>query len=363
MDQLANILKYLQGRLSSEDLNALDNWRNASSENQEFFDSISEIYISKEGKDEIRIFDTEEKWQEIEHLISEEKSNRSLFIKWSSIAASLLILAAAALWLFWPEPLYKEITSGTTSHQLTLPDNSVVTLGPKSKMKYFTRISRKIKERIIYLDGDARIEVTKNEKIPFVVISGKTGTRVLGTIFEISQPDSLHTIVSNIEGLIRFYELADEANSVIVNEGESFRYDGSSFTNITPVEPEIIPQAFIPPAKPARMPVREPVAEEPPVLEQKPAETPPPPKEEPPVIKVIYTSVEDIIDELSKRYAGKFNTAPWGQFRFNAKIPIDLTKYQDISLEDLLKELSGVAKVEYRQTCPDCYELVALMPK
>jgi hypothetical protein len=185
---------------------------------------------------------------------------------------------------------------------------------------------------------------------------------VIGTIFEIRQPDSVHTILSNIEGLVKFYELSDKNNAVIVREGESYSYDGNGFTDITPIE-EVNPEPLIPPVvKSESKPVPLPVLKAPPV-EEKPDELPPPPKVEPPVDKTVYTTVENIIDELSIRYAGKFNTAPWGKFTFNSKIPVDLTKFTELSLEDFLKELSKVAKVEYRQTCPDCFELVTLTSK
>ncbi|HAQ37054.1 MAG TPA: FecR family protein [Saprospiraceae bacterium] len=361
MDQLHKIIKYLQGNLTNEESNALNAWRSASPDNEALFESVREIY-SVEHLEDIQLFDPLEKWTEIDDQIQEEKpKGKIIHLKWTAIAASLFILVAVAFWVLWPEPLYKEIVTANNTTKIELPDKSLVELGPNSKMKYFTRISKKVKERMIYLDGNARIEVSKNDQLPFIVVSGKTGTRVLGTIFEIRQLDSIQTVVSNIEGLIKFFELANEKNSVIVNEGESYSYDGKGFTNVTPVEPALIPEPIPPAIVEKKEP--EPVIIEPPVVEEKPVELPPPPKEEPPVDKTVYTTIANIIDELNTRYAGKFNTAPWGQFRFNAKIPIDLTKYPDHSLEEFLKELGSVAKVEYRQTCPDCFELLTLTPK
>jgi len=364
LEQLHNIIKYLQGKLNDVESNALNAWRSASPDNEAFFESVREIYAIDVNPGEIQLFNTEEKWAEIDDLIKESKPQKTIYLKWAVIAASLIILIGAAFLFFRPDPLYNEIVTTKNSTKLEMPDKSIVHLGPDSKMKYFTRLTNEIKERIIYLEGDARIEVAKNDQLPFIVVSGKTGTRVLGTIFEIRQADSAQTILSNIEGLVRFYELANKKNSVIVREGESYSYNGSAFTNITPVEaPEAEPETFPVLVKKLPKPISQPpVVTDPPVLE-KPVELPPPPKAEPPVDKTVYTRVEDIIDELNKRYPGKFNTAPWGQYRFNAKIPVDLSSYADLSLEEFLKELSKVAKVEYRQTCPDCYELVTLIPK
>ncbi len=362
MEQLHDIIKYLQGKLTTEESNALNAWRSVSPQNEDFFDSVREIYAMENDPRDIRIFNTEEKWAEIEDQIGEDKPKKIFRLKWVAIAASLLILAGAAFLFLRPDPLYREVVTTNKPAKIVLADQSVVELGPDSKLKYFTRISKNLKERIIYLQGNARIEVTKNDHLPFIVVSGKTGTSVIGTIFEIRQPDSVHTILSNIEGLVKFYELSDNRNAVIVREGESYRYDGNGFTNITPVE-EVIPEPIIAPVvKFEPKPLSPPVVKAPPV-EEKPVELPPPPKVEPPVDKTVYTSVEKIIDELSNRYAGKFNTAPWGKFTFNSKVPFDLTKFTELGLEDFLKELSKVAKVEYRQTCPDCFELVTLTSK
>lgn len=362
MEQLHDIIKYLQGKLTTEESDALNAWRSASPQNEAFFDSVREIYAMENDHRDIRIFNTEEKWAEIDEQIKEDKPKKIFRFKWVAVAASLLILIGAAFLFFRPEPLYQEVVTTAKPAKIVLADKSVVELGPESQLKFFTRISKNMKERIIYLQGNARIEVSKNDLLPFIVVSGKTGTSVIGTIFEIRQPDSVQTILSNIEGLVKFYELENKNNAVIVREGESYSYDGNGFTNITPVV-EVIPEPITDPVvKSEPKPVPPPVVKAPPV-EEKPVELPPPPKVETPVDKTIYTSVENIIDELSNRYAGKFNTAPWGKFTFNSKIPVDLNQFTGLNLEDFLKELSKVAKVEYRQTCPDCFELVALTSK
>lgn len=65
--------------------------------------------------------------------------------------------------------------------KIILEDGTEVWLNAESKLRYPARFTGK--ERIVELEGEAFFHVTKNPSCPFIVKSGSTETRVLGTEF------------------------------------------------------------------------------------------------------------------------------------------------------------------------------------
>ncbi|MBD2700487.1 FecR domain-containing protein [Spirosoma sp. BT702] len=65
--------------------------------------------------------------------------------------------------------------------RLTLPDGSEVVLSPRSSLSYPGKFNGN--ERRTYLKGDAFFEITRNPAKPFLVVTDKLVTRVLGTSF------------------------------------------------------------------------------------------------------------------------------------------------------------------------------------
>ncbi|WP_337041958.1 FecR family protein [Emticicia sp. 17c] len=68
-----------------------------------------------------------------------------------------------------------------TSKKITLADGSVITLYPKSKVRYPKQFSPQARE--VYLVGQAFFDITKNPKQPFWVYTNYISTQVLGTSF------------------------------------------------------------------------------------------------------------------------------------------------------------------------------------
>lgn len=66
---------------------------------------------------------------------------------------------------------------------ITLPDSSIIQLGPGSRLQYPSIFSGNTRE--IVLEGEAFFEVARNPQQPFIVRTGDIYTRVLGTSFKI----------------------------------------------------------------------------------------------------------------------------------------------------------------------------------
>lgn len=93
------------------------------------------------------------------------------------------------------------INSGNENMVLTASDGSVITLYPKSEIKYAEDFSH-LNERILYLKGKAKFEVAKDKRKPFRVHSTGVTTTALGTIFIVDELKSTQTQIKLLEGKI-----------------------------------------------------------------------------------------------------------------------------------------------------------------
>ena len=84
-----------------------------------------------------------------------------------------------------PVTLYNQlITPRGGEYQVTLSDGTKVWLNAASSLRYPTQFNGK--ERKVYLSGEGYFEVAKNANLPFIVNTGNSDIRVLGTKFNVS---------------------------------------------------------------------------------------------------------------------------------------------------------------------------------
>ncbi len=144
------------------------------------------------GKEEVSKIkeDKAQVWTLINAKIKQEKK-RNHSIKWlyPVVAASILILLVfitlnssnhkidrSSQWISY------ENNTGI-SQNLIMPDSSIVTLDPYSTLKYPQKF---LAERIVFLEGEAFFDITRDTLKPFMVVANTTITKVLGTSFTIT---------------------------------------------------------------------------------------------------------------------------------------------------------------------------------
>lgn len=312
------ILKYLAGTLSETDSNRVKLWIDASEENKSEYLLYKTISEKSNQLDDIKIFNAEQEWNELENLLKNSSSKvvnfRQRMIRVISIAAVFLLLIFSAYFYFSQEPLYKEVVTSDFTDTLKLVDGSIVYLENNSKIKYFNRIEKKSKRRYVELNGKAKFEVTSNKELPFVVQIGGAGIDVLGTIFQIELSDNV-VEVENIEGLIKLFEWDNAANSIMLEKGDKATFKDGGIERILP-----------------------------------PVETP--------MIGKFY-KVEKIIDYLFLKNEITFNTAPYANINMEDKIFVNL----DQPLKDIINQLDTTANLEFRKPCRNCYEVRELTSK
>ncbi|MCG8306692.1 MAG: FecR domain-containing protein [Cytophagales bacterium] len=158
-------------------------------------------------------------------------SKRSFSFYFYRIAAGLLILVIAGLWLtrspFEEQSDYKGILvekanpSGQKS-KIFLSDGSVVYLNANSEISYLENFQDN--KRIVNLLGEAFFEVEKDSLKPFIVVTGSLKTTALGTKFNVSAyPDEDNITVSLLEGKVEVYD--EDHKKLILNDAEAINYD------------------------------------------------------------------------------------------------------------------------------------------
>ncbi|WP_281233067.1 FecR family protein [Flavobacterium gelatinilyticum] len=108
------------------------------------------------------------------------------------------------------------VTPNGKTFQIALPDGTVVWMNAGSSLKYPTYFEGN--ERSVVLTGEAYFEVTRNEKMPFKVLSNGQEVEVLGTHFNIRAYENEPVLKTTLlEGKIK---ITEGSNSALVKPGQ-----------------------------------------------------------------------------------------------------------------------------------------------
>lgn len=103
--------------------------------------------------------------------------------RWAGAALAASVTTAALLWHYWEQPQFsQQYVSGTHALNITMPDNSLITLDAASKIAVnYYRDRREIQLE----EGQAYFSVYHDNERPFDVMANHTRVRVLGTRFTV----------------------------------------------------------------------------------------------------------------------------------------------------------------------------------
>lgn len=350
------ILQYLNNQIAPEQELEVMKW---AEENPVDFQLTKEIWEQSSKAKDIKLFDVENEWNTFmmnleETSISEEtpianyssdtgirETTETVILadkvtdeekpiaisRWKEwrpamVAATLLFLVTAAYFL-WPRTHEVTEMASIENLDITLPDSTQVVVQKGSSIKYLSSFKGQ-DQRIVYLEGIATFDITPNPDQPFIVQTGNSGIKALGTIFEVDASVPILTGVENIEGLIRFYDKEVESKFKDVKEGESFVYDGSDFVETTPREP---------------------------IIRRFPA--PPPP------VEPMYT-VKEIINYMYRISNGSATTVG-DNFDYNKRIKVNLNTTDINKLIDILDRTPNVVIDAVPKNCRNCFEIRSLL--
>ncbi|WP_234572876.1 FecR family protein [Rhodohalobacter sp. 614A] len=228
---VALLVKYLSGHCSRAEQKRVENWLKEDRDNRRYLAHIKRVWDVEPKKEfkpnaqkaldrvEARLggIDSPEKRidEQLQHLYSSSHKSRSNILPWLYVAASILILAMATLYVaarFSSSAEQKNtdaeiamqeiITKKGQRTTFRLKDGSRVVLNADSKIRIPADYGEKNRE--LYLAGDAYFEVYPDADRPFIVYSKNTFTQVLGTKFAVlTHPTQKVTAVVE-EGKVAF---------------------------------------------------------------------------------------------------------------------------------------------------------------
>ena len=134
-------------------------------------------------------------------------------VRWLAMAATVSAIAICSVWFYSKRvtapqgkiALNEHVSESalfTGKQFVRLPDGSTVLLNEFSKLSYSSSFGKKTRQ--VTLSGEGYFDVQHDSSRPFLVVTGKITTTVLGTTFNVqAYPDQKEVRVSVINGRVR----------------------------------------------------------------------------------------------------------------------------------------------------------------
>jgi len=210
--------KFFSSEISEKEQAELDKFIAEDPENENIFHEY-EIIWSAESSDykfEVKTEDAQKKVKtEFNREINHKRNNRKIIYR---IAASVIIMLGLAyiskVLFVNNETNYITLESGNETIQTELPDGSIIWLNKHSIIKYPEQFSNN--ERRVTFSGEAYFKIAHNPKIPFIIESQHTETKVLGTEFNLRSENEENIIeLTLVEGKVLFTDKETDESETI----------------------------------------------------------------------------------------------------------------------------------------------------
>jgi transmembrane sensor len=195
------IAKKLSGQCTEAESAALQQWLDASPENQAEYKILSDLWRdSTVAAGSQRSYHVAAAWDKTNQAIQPPSSRiRSLYTKYAAAAAILVLLTAGAWWLESRSALKKHELAANDGKikSFELPDKSMVTLRQGARIRYINGYHHD--QRVVELEGEAFFEIANDPGHPFLVKTpNQSVIEVLGTSFTVQTgKDSTAVIVAS----------------------------------------------------------------------------------------------------------------------------------------------------------------------
>lgn len=181
-----------------------------------------------------------------------KESRRSILSRSSQLYSRFLIFTSAVIVLVavaslsWGSlGMQKSVSGGVQSVYATAKgQRSIVTLSDGTRVNLNVDSRLEVPDefnstnRIIHLDGEAHFDVIPNSKLPFVVVTKRSTTRVLGTIFVVREypSDTLTTVnVQSGEVAVQSGDIAIQ--NVVVSGNQQVSINGAGMVRLGDASP------------------------------------------------------------------------------------------------------------------------------
>ncbi|MFA9370246.1 MAG: FecR family protein [Labilibaculum antarcticum] len=214
---------YLNGKCDEETKQKLEQWLKYGPNNRKYLNELKVYWDAKESISTKINFDSAEGFQS---LLGKKSNKKSQYIKKTlRRAAFIAALVTTSLfgYLFTNQENSDQIVVNIeqTEKTVILSDGTSILLAIGSSIEYPNEFSDN--ERLVKLKGEAFFNVAKNKENPFVILSGQTQTKVVGTSFRIIEEVDRTTIKVRT-GIVEFMERENPENKIRLLKGDCAQF-------------------------------------------------------------------------------------------------------------------------------------------
>lgn len=204
---------WFDGTLTDEELQKVEQWKDASKENATAFAEFEEVWLQTERLRVMQKYNAQQALNKVHGKIKGTTKLKFLetFKRVAAVFVLPLLVASIYLMLHKPNPTSAE-TNWYTLHtgagmrsEFVLPDGTNVFLNSNTTLKYplaFNGLSREVE-----IHGEAYFDVAENKKQPFIVNTGNVNVEVTGTEFNVSNYENEEmTEIVLVEGTVRLFQ-------------------------------------------------------------------------------------------------------------------------------------------------------------
>jgi transmembrane sensor len=216
------ISRFLDKKCTDEEIDELYQWIVEHDSHREYFDRVNESFQTQKVLDQFNPEKIDVAWQKFSLRLQEEnqvthkhKIISKGYYNFLRIAASVSLLVISSfliykIFLHHPAGPEKVVVHNPQSRNtyILLPDSTMVWLNANSTIEYAEDFG--LKSREVTLKGEAFFDVTKREKMNFIVRTEEVSVRVKGTRFNVRayQGEDIKTTLE--EGKVELLLKGDE---------------------------------------------------------------------------------------------------------------------------------------------------------
>jgi ferric-dicitrate binding protein FerR (iron transport regulator) len=192
------LISYLLKEVSAVQAREVEEWRAADQANEHHFEQFRLIWDSSKNFTADPDIDAQASLQKVKQRVAMQHAKVVPMPKrynWLKIAAAVLLVTGCA-WLYFMRQGDQQIefASQETVKSDTLSDGSVVTLNKYALLSY-PHMFRGAQRNVDLLKGEAFFSVTPNKAKPFIINTGNTTIRVVGTSFNVKNKNGVVEVI------------------------------------------------------------------------------------------------------------------------------------------------------------------------
>ncbi|RZT95856.1 FecR family protein [Ancylomarina subtilis] len=208
----------LQDRANEKEKAALVFWMSESSENKELFVRMTELWSSASNTEVFEQIDLELDWKRIQMKRKKKTPIMKYGLQYAAVV--LICFGLSFLYLYNTTPGFGKLSKVQTAEskdKVELADGSQIQLNVNSKLIYPNHFGDN--KRLVKLKGEAFFNIKRDTSKPFIIESGKTLIKVLGTSFNIRNITGNQTLVSVNTGVVSF-KVKNNGQEIILKKGQ-----------------------------------------------------------------------------------------------------------------------------------------------